>query len=89
MEPLLAKHVDRWCELLVDGDGAEWSSPRKMSDTCDHLVLDVLCDLCFGRTVDTKEPGENEYRKIPHVIADFLKILYAVCQSVLSEYGIS
>lgn len=81
MEPLLAKHVTRWCELLVDGDGVGWSSPRKMSDTCDHLVLDVLCDLCFGRTVDTKEPGENEYRKIPHIIAFFLKILYPLGHS--------
>ncbi|KAK1149713.1 hypothetical protein N8T08_005267 [Aspergillus melleus] len=81
MEPLLAKHVTRWCELLVDGGGAEWSSPRKMSDICDHLVLDVLCDLCFGRTVNTKEPGENEYRKIPHIIAFFLKILYPLGHS--------
>ncbi|PLB46468.1 benzoate 4-monooxygenase cytochrome P450 [Aspergillus steynii IBT 23096] len=81
MEPLLAKHVNRWCELLVDGNGHEWSSPRKMSDTCDHLVLDVLCDLCFGRAVDTKEPGDNEYRKIPHIIAFFLKILYPLGHS--------
>ncbi|PYH96549.1 benzoate 4-monooxygenase cytochrome P450, partial [Aspergillus ellipticus CBS 707.79] len=76
MEPLLEKHVARWCELLVDGDGADWSIPRKMSEVCDYLVLDVLCDLCFGRAVNTKEPGENQYRQIPHIIASFLRILY-------------
>ncbi|PWY90683.1 benzoate 4-monooxygenase cytochrome P450 [Aspergillus heteromorphus CBS 117.55] len=76
MDPLLERHVARWCELLIDGDGSEWSAPRKMSETCDYLVLDVLCDLCFGRAVNTKEPGKNEYREIPHIIAGFLRILY-------------
>lgn len=78
MEPFLVKHVSRWCELLVDGDGADWSAPRKMSDVCDYLVLDVLTDLCFGQSVDTKEPGENQYREIPHAIDSFLRIIYPV-----------
>ncbi|PYI24353.1 benzoate 4-monooxygenase cytochrome P450 [Aspergillus japonicus CBS 114.51] len=76
MEPLLESHVARWCELLVDDEGTDWSRPRKMSEVCDYLVLDVLCDLCFGRAVNTKEPGANEYRQIPHIIAFFLRILY-------------
>jgi cytochrome P450 len=78
MEPFLVQHVTRWCELLIDGDGTDWSTPRKMSDACDYLVLDVLCDLCFGQSVDTKEPGENDYRKIPHAIGLFLDVLYPV-----------
>jgi hypothetical protein len=53
--------------------------PRTMSDMCDYLVLDVLCDLCFGQSVDTKEPGENEYRKIPHAMTSLLQLLYPVC----------
>ncbi|KAL5343586.1 cytochrome P450 [Aspergillus crustosus] len=81
MEPILVEHVERWCELLVEDDGKEWSRPRNMSQVCDYLVLDVLCDLCFGRSVNTKEPGENEYRKIPHIIASFLRILYPLGHS--------
>ncbi|KAL4869015.1 hypothetical protein BDV12DRAFT_88008 [Aspergillus spectabilis] len=81
MEPILVEHVARWCELLVDDDGKKWSDPRNMSQVCEYLVLDVLCDLCFGRSVDTKEPGENEYRKIPHIIASFLQILYPLGHS--------
>ncbi|GFF59802.1 isotrichodermin C-15 hydroxylase [Aspergillus udagawae] len=81
MEPFLVKHVTRWCELLIDGDGTNWSTPRKMSEACDYLVLDVLCDLCFGQSVDTKEPGENEYRKIPHAIGSFLQVLYPLGHS--------
>ncbi|KAL4924191.1 cytochrome P450 [Aspergillus undulatus] len=81
MEPILVEHVARWCELLIDGEGEDWSAPRKMSDVCDHLVLDVLCDLCFGRIVNTKESGENQYRKLPHIIAGFLRILYPLGHS--------
>ncbi|RHZ58985.1 hypothetical protein CDV55_100776 [Aspergillus turcosus] len=81
MEPFLVKHVTRWCELLIDGDGTNWSSARKMSEACDYLVLDVLCDLCFGQSVDTKEPGDNEYRKIPHAIDSLLQILYPLGHS--------
>ncbi|KAL3442896.1 cytochrome P450 [Aspergillus insuetus] len=81
MEPMLVQHVVRWCELLVDDDGTDWSAPRKISEVCDYLVLDVLCDLCFGRDVSTKEPGENEYREIPHTIAFFLRILYSLGHS--------
>jgi cytochrome P450 len=86
MEPFLVKHVSRWCELLVDDDGSDWSAPRKMSDVCDYLVLDVLTDLCFGQSVDTKEPGENQYREIPHAIDSFLRIIYPVCLPFLSVH---
>ncbi|KAL4935088.1 hypothetical protein BDV06DRAFT_229156 [Aspergillus oleicola] len=81
MEPILVEHVARWCELLVDSDEDDWSTPQKMSQVCDYLVLDVLCDLCFGRSVMTKEPGGNAYRKIPHIIARFLRILYPLGHS--------
>ncbi|KAL4791052.1 cytochrome P450 [Aspergillus venezuelensis] len=82
MEPILLEHVSRWCQLLVDDDDKGcWSTPRKMSQMCDCLVLDVLCDLCFGRSVRTKEPGGNEYRKVPHIIAKFLRVLYPLGHS--------
>ncbi|KAL4882545.1 benzoate 4-monooxygenase cytochrome P450 [Aspergillus karnatakaensis] len=81
MEPILVEQVERWCELLIDSGGKDWSRPRNMSQVCDYLVLDVLCDLCFGRAVNAKEPGDNEYRKIPHIIASFLRILYPLGHS--------
>ncbi|KAL4779780.1 cytochrome P450 [Aspergillus varians] len=83
MEPILIEHVTRWCGLLVDSDsdGDNWSAPRKMSQVCDYLVVDILCDLCFGRSVNTKEAGENEYRKIPHVIHLFLRVIHPLGHS--------
>ena len=88
MEPSLVQHITRWCELLVDEDGKDWSVPRKMSDMCDYLVLDVLCDMCFGQSVNTKEPGENKYRKIPHAIASLLHLLYPVCSRLSATEAI-
>ncbi|KUL92040.1 hypothetical protein ZTR_01033 [Talaromyces verruculosus] len=81
MEPFLVKHVSRSCELLVDGDGANCSALRKISDACDHLVLDVLTDLCPKQSAETKEPGENQYREIPHAIGSFLRIIYPIGHS--------
>lgn len=28
----------------------------------------VLVDLCFGKSMEIKEPGENELEKVPHFI---------------------
>ncbi|KAL2825528.1 benzoate 4-monooxygenase cytochrome P450 [Aspergillus pseudoustus] len=83
--PILVEHVVRWCELLGSDDDyngdRDWSSPRKMSEVCDYLVLDVLCNLCFGRGVGTKEAGDNQFRQIPHTMALFLRISYPLGHS--------
>lgn len=77
----MAKHIDRWNEILI-GDKPEgieeWSKPRNMSTWVDYLTFDILGDLCFGRSFETKEGGENELREIPHAIADFMKFIYPV-----------
>ena len=60
------KHVDRWNELLLDGDGKAWSKAKNLSDWSDYLVFDILGDLCFGRSFEIKESGDNPFRVIPH-----------------------
>ncbi|KAL8755853.1 MAG: hypothetical protein Q9184_004677 [Pyrenodesmia sp. 2 TL-2023] len=50
-------HLDRWNELTVTGDG--WSEPINLTKWSDCLVFDILGDLCFGKSFDTKEPGET------------------------------
>ncbi|KAI4270353.1 MAG: hypothetical protein L6R38_007149 [Xanthoria sp. 2 TBL-2021] len=41
-EPYVIQHVDRWCQLLVDAAGHEWSQPRDMAEWSDYLVFDIL-----------------------------------------------
>lgn len=75
----VAKHVDRWNQLLVDKkDDEEWSDSTNFIDCTDHLVFDILGDLCFGKSFEMKEPGVNPTRVMPHAIVKYLKFMYPV-----------
>ena len=79
--PFIAKHTDRWNELLLDSQGKRedrWSSPRDISTWVMYFVFDVLMDLCFGAATDTKEPGENPMKKVPLGFDDFFIYNYPV-----------
>lgn len=66
-ETFVVKHVDRWTELIIDGnDGKEWTAPQNMSNLAEYLVFDLMGDLSFGTSFDLKEVGENRFRHIPH-----------------------
>ena len=82
----IQKHVDIWNELLVDGESKDWSQPRNMSEWSDYLVFDIMCDLCFGRSLDIKEPGENPSRDIPKAIHKLLAFMYPVRSSELLKW---
>lgn len=43
-----------------------------------YLVFDILMDLCFGATMNTKEPGEDPLKKIPQAFEDFVTFNYGV-----------
>lgn len=78
-ETFVVKHVDRWTEVIVDGnDGKEWTAPQNMSNLADYLVFDIMGDLCFGQSFDLKEVGENQFRHMPHTIAEFMQFMYPV-----------
>lgn len=72
------QHVDRWNELLLDGDGKDWSRPKDLAEWSDYLVFDILGDLCFGRSFEVKEPGENSLKTIPHAIHSYMRFAYPV-----------
>jgi cytochrome P450 len=76
------RHVDRWDELLLDGDGKEWSAPRNLTDWTDYLVFDILSDLCFGRSFNIKESQPNPFKTIPHAIVAYVKFYYPVAPSL-------
>jgi cytochrome P450 len=55
----IIQHVERWNELLVQDCGTDWSEPLDLSNSLDALVFDIMGDLCFGKSFDIKEPGDN------------------------------
>ena len=72
------EHVNRWGDLLMGSESGEWSPPRNMSDWTDYLVFDILCDLCFGRSLNIKEPEDNKFKGIPKAIHAYLTFTYPV-----------
>ena len=79
------KHVDRWNELLLDHDGKDWSEPKNLAEWSDYLVFDILGDLCFGKSFEIKEPGDNPFRAIPHAIHSYLRFTYPVTSNAPGE----
>lgn len=77
--PIIVRHVDRWIELLCEGSGPEgWSPTRNMAEWVDFLTFDIIGDLCFGETFNTKEPKENSLKKIPHLTMQTIGLGYKV-----------
>jgi hypothetical protein len=84
-EEFMIKHVDRWNELTWEGTAPDtWSTPKNIALWVDYLVFDILGELCFGRSFETKEPGENNLKGIPHGMTMFLKFMYPVSDWILS-----
>ena len=77
-ESYLIRHADRWCELLLLGTEAGWSEAKNMADWANHLVFDILGDLCYARSFDIKEPGPNELKFIPEFISDYMRFQHPV-----------
>lgn len=72
----IIKHLNRWNELSVTGH--EWSEPIDFSKWTDCLIFDILGDLCFGKSLGIKEPGENSFKMIPDVIGSYMRLWYPV-----------
>ncbi|KAL8777895.1 MAG: hypothetical protein Q9213_007662 [Squamulea squamosa] len=80
-EPFMIQHVDRWCELLLDGARYEWSSPKDMADWSDYLIFDILGELCYAKSFGLKESGNNDLRSIPKFMAAFNTVLHNIARS--------
>ncbi|KAI0141802.1 benzoate 4-monooxygenase cytochrome P450 [Xylariaceae sp. FL1272] len=78
----VVKHVDRWIHLLTLANDidTEWSPPIDFSERVDALIFDIMGDLCFGKSFDIKEPGDNPLKSTPHNIAVYMKFKYPMCR---------
>ncbi|KAF2741963.1 cytochrome P450 monooxygenase-like protein [Sporormia fimetaria CBS 119925] len=86
----IAKHVDRWNELLLhEGatkESGQWSPARDIATWANHLVFDILGDLCFGADFRTKEPGPNKLKKIPDAFDIFVTFTYPITKTPMLEW---
>lgn len=77
----IIKNLDRWNELSINGH--DWSDPIDLSKWIDCLVFDILGDLCFGKSFNIKEPGENPFKIIPEASISHVKFWHPVCIATL------
>lgn len=86
----IVRHVDRWNEIMLEENSSttEWSAPVDFTKKVDALVFDIMGDLSFGRSFDTKEPGENPLRVVPHIIAEYMRFYYPVSPLSLTRCGL-
>ncbi|KAI4187856.1 MAG: hypothetical protein LQ348_004018 [Seirophora lacunosa] len=89
-ERYIVQHADRWCELLLDGAERAWSSPRNLTEWSDRLIFDILGELCYARSFDIKEPGDNDLKSLPGIMATFTTFAYMVLPAnpVISPRGL-
>ena len=52
-----------------------------MTEWSDYLVLDIFTELAFGKSFETKEPGDNPKKAVPHTVVQYLKFMYPVSQN--------
>ena len=89
--PVIAKHVDRWLYLLTsntethihpldqkDGQIGMWSHPINMAIMVERLIFNILGELYYGASFNTKEPGENPLKEVPEQIMKSVKFGFIV-----------
>lgn len=79
----IVQNIARWNEIMLEENpsSTEWSAPQDLSKRIDALTFDIMGDLCFGRSFDIKEPGENPLKAMPHNIAEYMKAYYPLIRS--------
>ncbi|KAI9154863.1 Cytochrome P450 monooxygenase apf7 [Paramyrothecium foliicola] len=79
----ITSHVDRWNEIIASevNPDSGWTPTIDFSDRVDALVFDILGDLCFGKSFDIKEAGDNPLKVIPHSINEYMRFYYPMCRS--------
>ncbi|KAL5601492.1 hypothetical protein BROUX41_002530 [Berkeleyomyces rouxiae] len=69
MEPYVHKNIRKLCELVGPAHDtaaktekySEWSTPQNMARWFSYLTMDVLGDLCYGKSFDLLEKKDNRY----------------------------
>ncbi|KAH7130094.1 cytochrome P450 monooxygenase-like protein [Dendryphion nanum] len=82
-EPFMVAHIDRWNQLQLgtQKNDDEWSSTHDLSHSSASLFFDLLGDLAFGAQFNTKEPGPNKLKEIPHFMEKYMQFLYPIAKS--------
>ncbi|KAI0023694.1 benzoate 4-monooxygenase cytochrome P450 [Xylariomycetidae sp. FL0641] len=81
----ISQHIDRWHQIMLGEHDSttEWSATVDLGERMDYLVFDIMGDLSFGRSFDTKEAGRNPLKEIPDTTIKFFEFVYPMARSPL------
>jgi cytochrome P450 len=80
-EPFIHMNMDRWLDLLgqqKQNSSDELTNPIDMEHQVTYLVMDILGDLCFGKSFNMKEDEGSDLRHIPGLMVFFCEFLTIV-----------
>ncbi|TVY67549.1 Cytochrome P450 monooxygenase apf7 [Lachnellula suecica] len=80
-EAFIVEHVDRWCEILLDGSSDGWTTPKNFATPSSYLAFDIMGTLSFGKSFDLKEPNDSPFRAMLDIIPGFMAFFHALAQS--------
>ncbi|KAK2608925.1 hypothetical protein QQS21_002501 [Conoideocrella luteorostrata] len=66
MDPRIAIHVRKFCDLVFPAKTGELGKPMDMSEWCGYLTFDLMSDLVFSASYNLL--GNEKFRYMPHVI---------------------
>lgn len=88
-EPFVQSNADHFCKHIEKRipHGQEWSVTLNMAHEINHLVFDILGDLCFGKSFNMMDP-KSETRHIPELLAEFLQLMHPIAFSPLADWWV-
>jgi len=69
LEYFMIENINKWLVVLLEGSADEtkgWSTPKNMAIYANYLTLDVLGDLCFGKSFNLI--GSSKMRSLPKLM---------------------
>lgn len=86
LEPFMEQNINLWLEKL--GSGAEesskgWTPARNMAEWANYLTMDVLGDLCFGKSFDMLTSPTN--RPISTLLPTRAKLFHTIGRSTVLQ----
>ena len=82
MESYVLEQVRDLCDKLGNSTD-EWSEPRNMSVWADYLAFDVLGELCYGKSFEMKERGNNRY--VAELVPIAVRAVYEVSDGCIAD----
>lgn len=82
MEAYIVDKVDDFCALMGPDAPSQWSEPRDMNHWFGYLTMDILGEMCYGKSFGMLHSEENRW--VVHLLSNAAKFTLFVRLSLFS-----